>query len=37
MNNAPYKALIKYAFKTKKLKNKQKLQLTWSYENMVKF
>jgi hypothetical protein len=26
-----------YAFGTKKLKNKQKLQLIWTYENMVKF
>jgi len=26
-----------YAFGTKKLKNKQKLQLMWTYENMVKF
>jgi hypothetical protein len=26
-----------YVFGTKKLKNKQKLQLVWSYENMVKF
>jgi hypothetical protein len=26
-----------YAFGTKKLKNKQKMQLIWTYENMVKF
>jgi hypothetical protein len=26
-----------YAFGTKKLKNKQKLQLIWTHENMVKF
>ncbi len=26
-----------YVFGTKKLKNKQKLQLIWTYENMVKF
>jgi hypothetical protein len=26
-----------YAFETKKLKNKQKLQLIWTYENMIKF
>jgi hypothetical protein len=26
-----------YALGTKKLKNKQKLQLIWTYENMVKF
>jgi hypothetical protein len=26
-----------YVFGTKNLKNKQKLQLIWSYENMVKF
>jgi hypothetical protein len=37
MNNDPCKALKKYAFRTKKLKNKQKLQLLWTYENMVKF
>jgi hypothetical protein len=37
MNNEPCKAFKKYAFGTKKLKNKQKLQLIWTYENMVKF
>jgi hypothetical protein len=26
-----------YAFGTKKLKNKQKLHLIWTYENMIKF
>jgi len=26
-----------YVFRTKKLKNKQKLQFIWTYENMVKF
>jgi hypothetical protein len=26
-----------YVFGTKKLKNKQKLQLIWTYENMIKF
>jgi hypothetical protein len=26
-----------YAFGTKKLENKQKLQFIWTYENMVKF
>jgi hypothetical protein len=26
-----------YAFGIKKLKNKQKLYLIWTYENMVKF
>jgi hypothetical protein len=26
-----------YSFGTKKSKNKQKLQLIWTYENMVKF
>jgi hypothetical protein len=36
-NNAPFKTFKKYAFGTKKLKNKQKLQLVWAYENMVKF
>jgi hypothetical protein len=35
-NNAPSKTFKKYAFGTKKLKNKQKLQLIWTYENMVK-
>ncbi len=37
MNYDPFKAFKKYAFGTKKLKNKQKLQLIWTYENMVKF
>jgi hypothetical protein len=36
-NNAPSKTFKKYDFGTKKLKNKQKLQLIWTYENMVKF
>jgi hypothetical protein len=36
-NNAPSKHFKKYAFGTKKLKNKQKLQFIWTYENMVKF
>jgi hypothetical protein len=36
-NNAPSKTLKKYVFGTKKFKNKQKLQLIWTYENMVKF
>jgi hypothetical protein len=31
------KLSIIYAFGTKKLKNKQKLQLVSTYENMVKF
>jgi len=35
-NNAPSKNFKKYTFGTKKLKNKQKLQLIWTYENMVK-
>jgi hypothetical protein len=35
--NERCKVLKKYAFGTKKLKNKQKLQLIWTYENMVKF
>jgi hypothetical protein len=26
-----------YGFGTNKMKNKQKLQLIWTYENMVKF
>jgi hypothetical protein len=30
------KLLQTYAFGTKKLKNKQKIQLIWIYENMVK-
>ncbi len=37
MNNDPCKAFKKYAFGTNKLKNKQKLQLIWTYENVVKF
>jgi hypothetical protein len=36
-NNDPFKTFKKYVFGTKKLKNKQKLQLIWTYENMVKF
>jgi hypothetical protein len=37
-NNAPFKIFKKYVFGTKKLmKKKQKLQLIWTYENMVKF
>jgi len=28
---------LRYDFGTKKLKNKQKLQFIWTYENMVKF
>jgi len=34
MNNGPSKVLKKYAFGTKNLKNKQKLQLIWTYKNM---
>ncbi len=49
MNNDPCKAFKNmghysyglcdplYAFGTKNLKNKQKLQFIWTYENMVKF
>ncbi len=37
MNNDSSKAFKEYAFGTKKLKNKQKLQFIWTYENMVKF
>ncbi len=37
MNNDPCKAFKKYVFGTKKLKNKQKLQFIWTYENMIKF
>ncbi len=37
MNIAPCKTFKKYAFGTKKLKNKEKLQIIWTYENMVKF
>jgi len=33
MNNAPFKTFKKYASRTKKLKNKQKLKLIWTYEN----
>ncbi len=35
-NNAPFKKKSLKKFGTKKLKNKQKLQLIWIYENMVK-
>jgi hypothetical protein len=31
------KTFKKYAFGLKQLKNKQKLQFIWTYENMVKF
>jgi hypothetical protein len=37
MHNDPCTGFKKYAFGTKKLKTKQKLQLEWTYENMVKF
>jgi hypothetical protein len=37
MNNDPCKAFKKYVSKTRKLKNKQKFQFIWTYENMVKF
>ncbi len=37
MNNDPCKTFKKYAFGIKNLKNKQKLQLVQTYENMVKF
>ncbi len=33
MNNVPSKTFKTYAFRTKKLNNKQKLQLIWTYEN----
>jgi hypothetical protein len=33
MNNAPSKTFKKYAFGTKKLKNKQNLKLIWTYQN----
>ncbi len=36
-NNAPSKTFKKYAFGIKILRNKIKLQLIWTYENMVKF
>jgi hypothetical protein len=36
-SNDPSKTFKKYDFGTKNLKNKQKLQLIWTYENMVKF
>ncbi len=36
-NNAPSKIFKKYGFGTKHLKKKQKLQLIWTYEYMVKF
>jgi hypothetical protein len=37
MNIAPSKNFKKYVFGTKQLKNKQKLQLIGTYENMVQF
>ncbi len=37
MNNDPCKTFKKYAFGIKKLKNRQNLQLIWTYENMVNF
>jgi hypothetical protein len=37
MNNGPCKAFKKYDFGAKDLKNKQKLQRIWTYENMAKF
>ncbi len=36
-NNATFKIFKKCVFGTKKFRNKQKLQLIWTYENMVKF
>ncbi len=36
-NIAPFNTFKKYDFRTKNLKTKQKLQLIWTYENMVKF
>jgi hypothetical protein len=36
-NNAPSETFKKYVFGTKILKNKQKLQLIETYENMIKF
>ncbi len=36
-NNATFKIFKYNFFGTKKLKKKQKLQLIWTYENMVKF
>ncbi len=36
MINDPCKALKKYAFGTKKLKNKKKLQLIWKYNQILK-
>ncbi len=37
MNNAQCKTFKKYAFGIKKLKNKYKLQLIWTYENRSNF
>jgi hypothetical protein len=37
MNSGSSKALKKYAFGAKHLKKKKKMQLIWTYENMVKF
>ncbi len=36
-NNAPSKNFKNNVFRTKKLKKKKKLQLIWTYENIVKF
>jgi hypothetical protein len=36
-NNAPFKTFKKYAFGTIFLKNKNKLQPTWTDEKIVKF
>jgi len=33
----PHLKLLKTMFLGQKLRNKQKLQLIWTYENMVKF
>jgi hypothetical protein len=37
MNNGPCKAFKKYAFGTIFFKKNKKLQLIWTYENMIKF
>jgi hypothetical protein len=34
-NNAPSKIFKKYDFGSKYLKNKQKLQFIWTYENQI--
>jgi hypothetical protein len=37
MNDDPCKGFKNIFFGTKKLKKKQKMELIWTYENMIKF